>query len=362
MNKKLLAVAIGAAFASAPMFANAAATVYGLANVSIDRLDDGQTTDNEIMTLSSNASYIGFKAEDDLGGGMKGLVGIEFGFAFDNTGTNAACTNAACTTTTNASTINNYNVFAGLSGGFGTVRLGNYDDIMKQVGRSVDFFVSRQLGESRSMTAGNGMDARLANSVNYESPKLGPVMITFNYGLATDAQESIGQDLTAMALGVQANFGGVYVGAAYKLRDIDAGASTDATTGMRVSAAFTMGPFKVGGLYQKFENDFAVVSLDVYGVGASFKIGNGTIKGQYYSAGESASGAANGATLMAIGYDHSLSKTTTVYVAYAQIENDLTGGYSLISPGHSNPQDIVGFNPIANGTNSGLSAGVAIAF
>lgn len=351
MNKKLLTLAIGAALASAPMFANAAATVYGLANVSIDRLDDGQATNNEIMTLSSNASFIGFKAEEDLGGGMKGLVGIEFGFAFD----------------TAATGINNYNVFAGLSGGFGTVRLGNYDDIMKQVGRSVDFFGSRQLGESRSMTARGGLDARLANSINYESPKLGPVMITANYGMATSANDALAEDTTNMAVGAQLNMGGLYVGAAYKTQDVDLGTTKDNTTAYRITASYAMGPFKVGGLFQNISDETpagtaADIDRNVYGIGASFKIGNGTIKGQYYVADAGLAAGIDGATLMAIGYDHSLSKTTTVYVTYAQIENDLTGTYSLVSPGHSNPQDIVGFNPIVDGTNSGLSAGVAIAF
>ncbi len=352
MNKKLLAVAIGAALASAPMFANAAATVYGLAHVSIDRLDDGQATDNEVMTLSSNASFIGIKAADDLGGGMKGLFGAELGLNLDTATTNLA----------------NYNVFVGLSGGFGTVKLGQIDDVVKQIGRSVDFFASRQLGESRSMTAANGMDARLANGVNYESPKLGPVMITVNYGLANNAIESTGTDLTNLAIGVQANFSGVYIGAAYKLMDKDIGATTDQATAYRVSASYTMSPFKVGGLYQNYTDDTPAgtatdIDLNVYGIGASFKIGSGTIKGQYYSAGESIANSSNGATLMAIGYDHSLSKTTTVFVTYAQIENDLTGAYSLFSSGHPNPaNDTVGFNPIANGTNSGLSVGMAMAF
>jgi predicted porin len=348
MNKKLLTLAVGAALASAPMFASAAVTVYGTAHMSIDYLDDGQATDNTLLTLSSNSTFIGFKAEEDLGGGMKALAGAELQFAMDQAATG----------------FTNRNVFAGLSGG-------NYDDIMKQVGRKVDFFMNEQLGESRSLTAGNAMDARLANSINYESPKLGPVMITANYGMATSANESLGQDLTAYAIGAQLDMGGLYVGAAYKSRDIDIGATKEAATSYRLTASYTIGAFKVGGLFQNATDDTPAgtandIDLNVYGIGASFKFGNSTVKAQYYVADESIVASSNGATLMAIGYDYNLSKTTVVYATYAAVENDVTGAYSVISAGHSNNPaaggDIVGFNPVANDTNSGFSVGVRVAF
>jgi predicted porin len=296
MNKKLLTLAIGAALVSAPMFANAAATVYGVGHLSIDMLDNGNPTNSDLLTLSSNSSYLGFKAEEDLGGGTKALFGAELQFALDSATTAMA----------------NRNVFVGLSGGFGTVRLGQYDDIVKQIGRKVDFFMSEQIGENRSLTAANSMDARTANSINYESPKLGPVMITANYGFATNTNETTGSDLTSYALGAQLDMGGLYVGAAMKSRDIDVGTTKDQATGYRVTASFTMGAFKVGGLYQNVSDDTPVgtvndIDLNVYGLGASFKIGNGTIKGQYYVADAGLAAGTDGATLMAIGYDHNLS-------------------------------------------------------
>ncbi|MBS1246055.1 MAG: porin, partial [Proteobacteria bacterium] len=84
MNKKLLTLAIGAALVSAPMFANAAATVYGVAHLSIDMLDNGNATNSDLLTLSNNSSYLGFKAEEDLGGGTKALFGAEIQWGLDN--------------------------------------------------------------------------------------------------------------------------------------------------------------------------------------------------------------------------------------------------------------------------------------
>jgi predicted porin len=376
MNKKLLTLAVGAAISSAPMFANAAVTVYGSAHLSIDSLDDGGATDSKLLTLASNSSFIGFKAEEDLGGGLKAIFGAEWQVGLDNANTNgtgsstttfAPTSTATSISVTDTTGIANRNVFVGLQGGFGTVRLGQYDDIVKNVGRAVDFFHSEQIGENRALTAANSMDARLANSVRYDSPKLGPVTLTAQYGMANDMTESAGLDLTAFAVGAQMDMGGLYVGAAYKSRDVDAGTTTDQTKAYRVSASYTIGAFKVGGLYQNFQNDVPAtdVDLSVYGVGASFKIGNGVIKGQYYVAGDSTgvgAGSTDGATLMAIGYDHNLSKNTFVYVTYAMVDNDTAGTYSVIGAGHANPNDTSGFGATPDESNGGISLGMKMKF
>jgi predicted porin len=361
MKKKILAVAIGSALAGAPMFANAAATLYGAVHLSVDSIDNGDlsggTADTKLLTMSSNSSFIGIKAEDDLGGGMKGIVGAEFQMAFD----------AA------ANGIANRNVFAGVQGGFGTVKLGQMDDIVKNVGRKVDFFHSEQIGESRSLTAGNSMDARIANGVRYDSPKLGPVTLTAHYGFASDVDANQGQNLTNLAAGAELNMGGLYVGAAWKSRDIDAGATTDQTTATRLAASYAFGfGLTVGALYQKFEDDFNGIDLNVVGGGASYKIGNGVIKAQYYKADENASGANNGAKLVAVGYDHNLSKNTMVYAVYGKVENDPNGTFSIIGAGHSNPNDMAatdGGSPSANsGTPdagaemSAISVGIKVKF
>ena len=364
MNKKLLAVAIGAALAAAPMFANAAATLYGAAHMSIDSLDNGNTVtatsgNNTVTTLSNNASYIGFKAEDDLGGGMKAFVDAQLQLTLDIASTN----------------FSNRNTTAGLTGGFGTVRLGNYDDVVKQVGRSVDFMMSEQLGESRSLTAPGGWDARLANSVTYQTPSLGGVTATLNYGMANTSGNSAATPTcstttgvcpgapaaAAVAAGVQYSGGPLYVGVAWKTIDLIAATETAA---IRVAAAVTMGPVKVGALYQQVEGATPATDRDTYGVGASFKVGNGLIKGQYYVADDIGTTANSGATLIAVGYDHNLSKTTTVYAVYASVENDTLGAFQVVSAaGHGTNPDSGSFAATAAGNKgSGVSLGMVMKF
>ena len=370
MNKKLLTLAIGAALTSAPMFANAAVTVYGAAHLSVDVLDNGAATNSSLTTLSSNSSFIGFKAEEDLGGGRKGLAGAEWQVAMDNS----------------AIGILNRNVFVGLGGGFGTVRLGNYDDVMKQVGRSVDLFMNEQLGESRAVTRQNyvttapgalsAWDERLANSINYETPDMAGFKVIVNYGMANTNAASTAEDVTAYAIGAQYAAGPMYFGLAYKSSEIDVGTTKQTVDAYRLSASFKIlnDALRFVGFYQSVSYPVGYFGITTdqatYGVGASYKIGNGLIKAQYYvvdSFSADTSGT-TGANLMAIGYDHSLSKTTTVYATYAKVTNDLNSSFSLIGAGHSNPNDATtGMPNLQTGTGpgndpSGFSIGMKVAF
>jgi len=379
MNKKLLTLAIGAALTSAPMFANAAATVYGAAHLSIDSLDNGNALNNSVMTLSSNSSFLGFKAEEDLGGGLKAIYGAEWQIALDSASTNGASASTTCNVSagtattgtaialittqptaacTDASGIANRNVFVGLTGGFGTVRLGNYDDITKQVGRAVDLFMNEQIGESRAATRQSRWDERLANSVNYESPDLGGAKITVNYGMANTVTDA--SQVTAMAAGVQYNAGPLYVGAAYKTVDLTSSTSASA---IRATVSYKLmgDALRLVGFYQDVTSDTVADERSTMGLGVAYKIGNGTIKAQYYTVDDNNT-ANTGYELTSIGYDHSLSKTTTVYATYASMANGTAAAQTVIGAGHANPSDTT-MGTIANGNDvTGISFGMKMAF
>lgn len=87
MNKKLLAAALGVAFA-APVFADSSSlTIYGrvhqnLVHTSTDTTGGAETGGN--FTLQDVSSRLGFRGEEDLGGGLKALFGYELSIASDN--------------------------------------------------------------------------------------------------------------------------------------------------------------------------------------------------------------------------------------------------------------------------------------
>jgi predicted porin len=79
MNRKLLALAVTAALA-APMAAQAAPTVYGQLNLSVDMVmyDDGVADYREVQ-VNSNSSRLGVKGEEALGNGYSAVYKAEWG-------------------------------------------------------------------------------------------------------------------------------------------------------------------------------------------------------------------------------------------------------------------------------------------
>ncbi|MBP8147748.1 MAG: porin, partial [Acidovorax sp.] len=104
-----LALAVLALLGSTAAFAQSSVTLYGRVNTTVERQEVGNV---KTTGLFNNASRFGFKGTEDLGGGLKAGFQLESGFNSD-TGASAA------TFFGRQSEVN-------LSGGFGTVRLGNF--------------------------------------------------------------------------------------------------------------------------------------------------------------------------------------------------------------------------------------------
>ena len=392
MNKKLLAVAIGAALA-APMYAaNAAVTVGGQAHISADYVDTFAVTTGTTLNanstkqwnISSNVSNIFFKAEEDLGGGLKGVFFLQEYFRLDNNSGSVA------SSTTGSNRMHDAPAYAGLSGGFGSILLGNMDSPTKLVGRAVDLF-NNQIGDSRNAAADN---TRMQNSVFYATPNFGGVVVTLAHSTnldntisATSADTTVNTGApplsatatavtgskTGNALGVKFESGPVLVGAAYQYV-----INNDATTGpavyddnviWNVGAAFKIGTAaRIVAFYQDASANGNVIGTDAatYGLGGSFTFGNETIKAQYYNVTKSVLAKTDvSSSVYAIGYDHAFSKTFTGYVAYAAASNDATtatsaAGNTVGSDGGGGHGDTP--NVFGGADQTGLSLGIIYNF
>jgi len=86
---------------------------------------------------------------------------------------------------------------------------------------------------------------------------------------------------------------------------------------------------------------------DSFSIGISLKVANnGTIKTQFASI--SGKGSTNGATMYALGYDHKLADTTSIYVAYASTDNEASSQFSVNGKGHGDAiTPAFGENPTA---------------
>ena len=321
MNKKLLTLAVGAALAGGTALAQAEATVYGHFHVSIDSLDNGgtdtATTKASSLYVSDNSSRFGVKGSEDLGGGLKALFQVENAFRSDGTGT-GALGNA----TTSSGSIASRNTYAGLAGDFGAVLVGRHDTPMKIVGRAVDLF-NEQVGDARNVTNNDGVeDLRVNNVIAYASPSMSGLSI-----LAAYLPEEGYKDGSSTSFNVTYTAGPLCVGFANEILGKGLTGSADAQSGSRLAAKYTAGDLTVAALVQSFNNVVGVkdVKNKAVGVGAAFKAGNNSFKVQYYSLPETVSGANDGGNLTALGVDHTFSKNTTGYIAYASASNDPNG-------------------------------------
>jgi predicted porin len=81
MKLKQTLVVTTLAAAPVAVFAQSSVTVYGRLDVSVDRTKTGSSS---LWEVNDNASRLGFRGVEDLGGGMKAHFGIESGFNADN--------------------------------------------------------------------------------------------------------------------------------------------------------------------------------------------------------------------------------------------------------------------------------------
>jgi len=328
--KKTLAIAIAAAFA-VPMSVMADTTLYGSAHASLDSVDVDQAGANNNTSYSNNKSYLGVKGSEKITDGLSAVYKIEFGPAFGS-----------------GRGLSDRDQYAGLTGNYGTLVAGRASTPYKIVGAKADLFWYSQLGSNRFVT---GPDARANNVIAYFTPKMGG----FSAAWAT-VTESGNSGVTANSANAFYKAGGLMVGLGLEDTNI-----TGDDIDTRLMASYDTGKFKVVGFAESHDggtqaNSGAVAGdTDVYGLGASVKTGKGVVKAQYYVANPDA--ADSDTKMFAVGYDHNLSKRTTVYAQYAAMDNDANARLALGGAGTGGHS--AGVATTAGGQDqSGISLGI----
>lgn len=153
MKKLLLAAAVAAMGVSA---AQAAPTLYGKLNVSIDQADNYDFKGNDISEVNSNASRIGVKGEEKLTEKLSAVYQAEWGFAADGSNSDAEWSAR--------------NRFLGLKwAGIGTLKAGQYDSYFKtSAGSAQDIFNDHTRLDMTKVLHG---EERLKNVIGFETDK-----------------------------------------------------------------------------------------------------------------------------------------------------------------------------------------------
>ncbi len=350
MKKKLITLAVAAAFA--PAMAMAEVTVYGQAHLSLDsHSGNGGTTalgTKDGMQLTSNSSRIGFKGAIPLDGGLQAVYQLEAGVSADG-GTGGSLV------------VSTRDSFIGLAGGFGTVLAGRLP-LANQYVYDVNFFAD-QVGDAGNFAVnGNIAGGRVSRALAYASPNMGGASLLV--AVAPNTQESVGAGQAApnkqSSYTVRGTYSGGPVTAALSYQNIGV-AGVAATmlpnaklTVTSLAATYDFGKGKAGLQYTSNGKNSAAnngglsVTQNVITAGASYKVSDaGSVKAQYSKAAVSAAGALDGGRMYALGYDHSLNKATTLYVAFAKVSNDAAAAFSASGWGHGGVAATAGTSPRA---------------
>lgn len=338
MQKKLIALALASAFAAPAFAATSNVDIFGQMNVSVDMLKGKSlapaTGNKSQMNVSSNASFIGFKGAEDLGGGLKAIWELKTYVSLGGTGTSD--------TGISTDSFVNGPAYAGLSSGMGTVMLGKMESPMKLVGRKIDLF-NNTLGDIRNFS--NGFDTRPNNAIAYVSPNMAGFQaavayvtnVGVNYGNYLGAPAAVNGATTNNSVNAWSGSatytnGPLFVGLGYERHNLSRPDSAPATTedekDVRVAAGYSFSGFKLVGMYESGKDLGGVNGKDrkVYGMGGAYNFGASTVKAQWYKAGKTAGAADTGANMWAVGYDYAMSKRTIGYVGYAKTNNDALAG------------------------------------
>ena len=324
MKKSLIALAVLAASGAA--LAQSSVTVYGRVDASVGSEKIGAPGVAGISKLYSGnltTSRLGFRGVEDLGGGLKAIFTIETGLAIDAPTTTSALGDRAA--------------FVGLTGGFGTVKLGRHDTSFDDIR---DLMVSSNVWDSGNFattetvvgtgaTATNGVGGvgdygdRASNQIRYESPSFGGVSFGLSHGFDETAATT-DDDVTAFNIRYKA--GALDVGAAYQesAQSNAAGAFASATEYTTLAGAYNFGAFRVSGGWNQAKTA-ANVKANTYTIGANAPVGAWDFS-LGYSTGKAKQ--ANGATLQkgeafSAGVVYNMSKRTRLYglLTNGDIEN-----------------------------------------
>ena len=368
MKKSLVALAVLAA--SGATMAQSSVTIWGVVDAGFTQAESAVNKRTSISTSNISSSQLGFRGNEDMGGGMAAHFWLEASLANDTgeggrsnsnnqaTGSVAAAAGQQGLTFARRSTVS-------LSNAMGEIRVGR--DYTPQFWNltAYDPFGTNGIGTNQMLNSGGPLTpgsttstyVRASNSVTflYNHGK-NATYAAGGTGLHAAVQSYQGENLSNAAgnTGNDGNGTGIRVG--YNQGPISVAYANSSTT----YAAGNVKTSNLGGAYNfGVARVVAITSTDKIGatlegtgqlIGVTVPMGGGTFK---VASSQYETNAANKPTTkkMAVGYVYDLSKRTAVYGTYARVTN--SGGAS---------QALGGTTGSANASSTGTDIGFRHSF
>lgn len=357
--------------------AQSSVTIYGFVDLALRRVtnsDLGSVT--SVASGGYRTSRLGFRGTEDLGGGLSAGFKLESAIAADTGGSGS-------TTVTQFFNRGSY-VELG-STDYGTVRMG-YDLNPAYVtwfendpwfnigmGSSGNLFDPSQNGPLRTVFGAIGKTETTAiytrNMIQYFSPNIGGFFGVAGHAFREDGLTSTGaagQTLIRLGYNKSGPFTAAMTYARSDAQVVTAG-PVSKMTDWGATAAYDFGPVRLATTWREFKADTSKETH--YLVAATAPVGVGRVQASYgrvkmsgsvstnLAAGTKAGAIdANGASMVALGYQYFLSKRTQLYTTAVRISNH--GGSFLALPS-GKPVTPATF---AGHTSTGFEVGISHAF
>lgn len=350
MQKKLLALAV-ASVVSAPVFAQSQVSVYGVVDVGIEvaKFNRADGTINRMISSGNTTNRLGFKGTEDLGNGLKANFVLE-GQPFPDSGTqNEGGAFWHRTATVGLS-----------SNSWGSVNLGSQYTPWFSARGANDIFYTAGAGSNYNFEGG---DTRMSNSIRYDSPSFNGFSIAAMYGMGetnaaktlaayngqeglTDATQDIGR---SAGLSLAYANGPIAVRYAYDQQTMNL-ADEDLKRN-HVNGSYDFKVVKIVAGWNQAKQDGGSVDLRSWYIGGVMPVfGKDLVKLEYTDLKDKTSTAATGSkdsNMIALGYEHFMSKRTVLYATYAKLNNDNGARNSFLTgPGPTEAGGVtLGYDP-----------------
>ncbi|WP_280154288.1 porin [Piscinibacter sp. XHJ-5] len=313
MKKSLLALAVLGAFAGAAS-AQSSVTIYGLLDLAITKGNGGTAanvgangTSKAWIEKQSASSRLGFRGNEDLGGGLSAQFQIEHRFNPDDG-------------TQSSPPFWQGRSYVQLShNDLGRIYLGREYTPAFWVQLKLDPFGNDGVGQfgtamswagfnTPSAVIPTGGSARTSNTVGYKTPNWG--------GLTANVAVGLGENSTPRDTGFNVEYaaGPIYAGLGYeKLKEGPPMAAdrTDGNSLFNIGATYDLGFVKPGLYYARAKLAGGTITNKTVEITASANLGPGRLKagwGRLDPQGDN-----NTISKLGLGYDYPLSKRTNVY-------------------------------------------------
>jgi predicted porin len=356
MKKSLVVMVIACAAALPPAAKAQIANVrlYGSLNLDFELVSGKQANgaNPTVNRVSSNSSRLGVRGSEYLGRGQVAIFQIESSINGD----------------TNAGNLGGRETYVGLQGDWGTLKLGRfltpYDDILPIFGNAPTLTTSI-LSTAAIWAQGplskveGGFDARLGNSIRYETPPLGGFTGELQYS-TRDSSGNADSANNGDHLSELRHANVVSIGSFYSKGPIDLGVAYERNHNVRfanttddalsIAAAYDFGTIagavglRVGAIYErlKYETPTGDLKRDFWGISATVPAGGGSIYAFWGRAGNGKGGAVDGTAIggltrgadsasdqWELSYSYALSLRTLLYAGYVKLNNRANASYTF---------------------------------